>query len=707
MQATKNEAPVIKPADIFQGGGEMGALMRAYNWEQHPLGPPEGWPESLKNNIRLILHSGFPMFIWWSRELYMFHNDAYLPALGDKHPKALGASARQMWAEIWDDIGKVVTAILAGGQPFYAEALPLELQRKGFPEETYWTFSYSAVFDDQGAVAGIFCACQEVTATILGERRLKSLKEVSEQTMQIQSVEQAAALTCNLLTQNQKDLPFCLIYLLDPGAASASLLCQVGHLHPAAAPAFISFSDHQAPWPLATVLASGQMALVDCRGILVEAAPEPGSQQPSPVKRTAVLPIMRPGQHQLLGYFIAGISPRLEYNADYHGYHALLAGQIATSITSVQAREELARQQQYLRDIFLQAPVGIAILSGPEHRIALANPGICHIWGRRFEEVIGKTVVEGLPEVSSQGFIELLDQVYQTGEPYLAQDQAVDLDRNGERETVYLNFLYHPMRDTQGLINGVIAVAIDISEQVRYRRSVEALNEELLTTNADLDNFVYAASHDLKGPILNIEGLMEALLEYLPPETLASPAVRKVTDLIQGAVDRFKRTVSDLTDITKIQRQAGDDVGFISLSEVVSEVLLDFEGAIAAAGARVETSLAPEAVIRFSAKNLRSIIYNLVSNALKYRDPDRLPHIRIFTETGPDQVQLSVADNGLGLNLADQDKIFSMFKRLHDHVEGSGIGLYIVKRIVENAGGSIALSSTLGQGSTFRISFVR
>lgn len=705
MHLTNNDTPVRNTPDLFQGGGEMGALMRAFDWDRHPLGPPASWPESLKNNIRIILHSGFPMFLWWSEQLYMFHNDAYLPALGDKHPRALGASAPGMWAEIWEDIGKVVQDILQGGEPFYAENLLLVLERRGFPEETYWTFSYSAAFDDQGGVAGIFCACQEVTPTVLGERRLKSLREVSEQTTRIQGLAQAAQLTCNLLFQNKEDLPFCLIYLLDAGSTSATLLGQAGHLSPATAPSRIDFSWHQAPWPLATVQASRQMALVDCPSLELYTANVKGASQQ--IKQAAVLPIMRPGENQVIGFFISGISPRLAYTPDYRDYHTLLAGQIATSITSVQAREELARQQQYLRDIFQQAPVGIAILSGPEHRIALANPGVCHIWGRRFEEVIGKTVAEGLPEVSDQGFIELLDHVYQTGEPYIARELPVVLDRNGERETVFLNFLYHPMHDTQGGINGVIAVAIDISEQVRYRQSVEALNEELLSANADLDNFVYAASHDLKGPILNIEGLMEALLEYLPPETLASPAVTKVIGLIQAAVDRFKRTVSDLTEVTKIQRQAGDDVAHIALAEVVSEVLLDFESAILSAGARVETSVPPEAVIRFSAKNIRSILYNLVSNALKYRSPDRAPHIRISAEVSPDQVILAVADNGLGLNLADKEKIFTMFKRLHDHVEGSGIGLYIVKRIVENAGGSIALSSTLGQGSTFRITFRR
>jgi signal transduction histidine kinase len=154
----------------------------------------------------------------------------------------------------------------------------------------------------------------------------------------------------------------------------------------------------------------------------------------------------------------------------------------------------------------------------------------------------------------------------------------------------------------------VIAVAIDISEQVKYRQSVEALNEELLATNADLDNFVYAASHDLRAPISNIEGLMLALVDDLPVEVLESGAVKRVLGLMQSSVDRFKRTVTDLSDIAKLQRQAEDDVSYVDFAGTVAEVMLDFERSISESGALIETELAPDAAVHFSAKNMRSIV---------------------------------------------------------------------------------------------------
>ena len=690
---------------IFNGGGEVGALMRAFDWENHPLGSPENWPESLKNNIRLMINSGFPMFIWWSDDLFCFNNDAYIPALGKKYPEALGKPAAKVWAEIWHTLEDIVKDIQETGNSFYADSLLLYLERKGFSEETYWTFSYSPVFDDNGAYNGIFCACTEVTSTVFSERRLKSLKDVSEKLTQMHTLDQAGQLTCDILLENQHDVPFSMIYLLNGTATEATLIGKAGNCPADSAETTVFLAEADSGWRFAEVLAHKQPEIISLSTSQFNTDPEQGTNvHPT---QAVVLPVIRPGQEQVIGFFITGISPTQDYTSDYKGFHLLLANQIATSITSIQSREELARQQEYLQNIFQQAPVGICIVSLPDYVIDLANPGVGEIWGRKQEDVLGKPIVEALPEVVDQGIIELLDGVVNSGEPFIANELPLLLERNGELEQVYLNFIYHPMRDSQGFVSGVIAVAVDITQQVRYRLSIEALNEELLVANADLDNFVYAASHDLKAPISNIEGLMNALADYLPEETLRSETVKRVIELIEASVNRFKKAVTDLTEVAKIQRESGSDVASFNILEVVDEVLPDFESAIAENNAKVVKLLAPDAVIRFSAKNIRSVIYNLISNALKYRSPDRDPIIQIATEVLPEQVVLSVTDNGLGFDQADESKIFSMFKRLHDHVEGSGIGLYIVKKIVENAGGKIVVKSKIGEGSTFSIFFKR
>ncbi len=705
MSIDSDRLKVTVSQNIFLGGGEMGARMQAYNWEAHPLGNPDHWPQSLKSNIRLILNSAFPMFIWWSKDLYSFHNDAYLPALGKKHPEALGKSATEVWAEIWDQLQGIVENILKTGEAFYTEDLRLILERKGFAEETYWTFSYSAVYNDSGEVDGIFCACHEVTATVLGQRRLKVLKDISEAFNDVLTLEQACQSTCDILYRNNSaDLPFCIIYLLEGASREARRCGEAGGIPDAGAPAIIALDAQEMSWPLAQAQQSRQLVLVDLEQAGLGVA-DTSSTNRRP-RQAVVFPVFKPGQNKLLGYFISGVSPSLVYDADYENFHGLLTIQLANAIVGVQAREENLRQQKFLNDVFQQAPVGITIVRGPKYIIELANPGVCEIWRKKPEEVLGKPVLEALPEMQDQGIQQLLDDVYYTGKPYVNRELPLIFERNGKPEQVYVSFVYHPVRDIQGTVTGIIAVAIDINEQVNARHEIEAINRQLLATNADLDNFVYSASHDLKAPISNIEGLMVALVDQLSAETLKSETVKRLIDYIQSSVERFKKAVTDLSQVAKIQREAGEDIAHINISETIDEVRLDFENSIAESRARLDVHIDPEAAsLRLSNKNLRSIIYNLLSNALKYRAPDRHPYITISTKAEQDYIILSVADNGLGVDLTKEAKMFSMFKRLHDHVEGSGVGLYIVKRIVESAGGKIIVESKLGEGSVFNIYF--
>jgi PAS fold len=165
--------------DFLAGGGEMGALMRAKNWADTPLGPAEAWPQSLKTVVRILLTSRYQMWMGWGGELTFFYNDAYRPTLGVKHAWALGSSARDVWREIWPDIGPRIEHVLKNGEATWDEGLLLFLERSGYAEETYHTFSYSPLADDNGAVVGMLCVVMEETERIIGERRLFTLREVA------------------------------------------------------------------------------------------------------------------------------------------------------------------------------------------------------------------------------------------------------------------------------------------------------------------------------------------------------------------------------------------------------------------------------------------------------------------------------------------------------------------------------------------------
>ena len=192
----KNSAPAGASAprtDLFSGGGEMGELMRAYDWSATPLGPPETWSQSLRVVVRIMLTSRYAMWLAWGPELTFFCNDAYRPTLGVKQPWALGSPAHLVWAEIWKDIGPRIETVMASGVATYDEGLLLFLERSGYPEETYHTFSYSPVPDDSGAVGGMLCVVTEETERVLGERRLEFLRELGAELAGTSSEETVAA----------------------------------------------------------------------------------------------------------------------------------------------------------------------------------------------------------------------------------------------------------------------------------------------------------------------------------------------------------------------------------------------------------------------------------------------------------------------------------------------------------------------------------
>ncbi len=168
---------------FLAGGGEMGSMMRAHYWASTPLGPHEIWPQSLKTAVSLMLNSLYPMFIAWGSDQIFLYNDAYRPILGSKHPDALGRRFAVVWQEIWDDIEPIVAQAYAGQATFH-ENLHLVMERHGYPEDTWYTFSYSPVRDESGGVGGMFCACQETTATVLAERRLALENERLQQMFQ-------------------------------------------------------------------------------------------------------------------------------------------------------------------------------------------------------------------------------------------------------------------------------------------------------------------------------------------------------------------------------------------------------------------------------------------------------------------------------------------------------------------------------------------
>ena len=380
---------------------------------------------------------------------------------------------------------------------------------------------------------------------------------------------------------------------------------------------------------------------------------------------------------------------------------------VTDQVLARQNAEQLARkveEQAQTFDRTLTALQDFVYTFDTQSRFTYANQPLLDLLGISLDEIVGKSFHElPYPQELADTLRAHVAQVVTTGQPLT--DETPYTSPTGK--SGYYEYIFKPIFDQQQQVVLVAGSTRDITDRKQSEEALRLKNEELIRTNVDLDNFIYTASHDLKAPISNIEALLTALLRTLPAESRANPRTQRITSMMQESVERFKRTIANLTEIVKLQKENSGAVVSVNLSEVVREVRLDLESMIRSSGVELIVKINDELSVQFSEKNLRSVVYNLLSNAIKYCSPDRVPHVLIESESQPEYHVLTVQDNGLGMETGRLDQLFTMFKRFHDHVEGTGIGLYMVKKMVENAAGKIEVDSQLNKGSTFRVYFRR
>ncbi len=336
-------------AAVLQGGGEMGERMRAIDWSRTVLGPVATWPLSLRTCVRIVLTSRQPMFVWWGNDLINLYNDAYKTIVGGKHPQALGQPARVVWREIWEDIGPLAEAAMRRNEGAYEQARRLIMERNGYEEETYYTFSYSPVPGDEGGVGGIICANTDDTEKIIGARQVRLLRDLAARTGDARSAETACARTAESLATNPLDVPFALLYLTDEDRRSAHLVARSGiDLGHAAAPATIALDDGGV-WPLAQALRSAAPIVVAPPPTLHD--PLPTGAWHRPPQRIAIVGISSTGDRRRAAILVAGLSPHRLFDESYRGFVDLIAGQIAAALTGADAYQLQRRRAEELAEI--------------------------------------------------------------------------------------------------------------------------------------------------------------------------------------------------------------------------------------------------------------------------------------------------------------------------------------------------------------------
>ncbi|MDX5345882.1 MAG: PAS domain-containing sensor histidine kinase [Hymenobacteraceae bacterium] len=258
-----------------------------------------------------------------------------------------------------------------------------------------------------------------------------------------------------------------------------------------------------------------------------------------------------------------------------------------------------------------------------------------------------------------------------------------------------------PMRDEEGNIVKWFGTCTDIEEQKQAKEKLLQKNDELKKTNEDLDSFVYTASHDLKLPIINMAGIFNELARTAD---FKDPEADRLVGMFNKSLAQIQNTISDLSEIVKIKQNAQDQREMVDLAALTEEVKLSIRDMIDNSGADIRYDFSEMPGLLFSRQNLKSIFYNLISNAIKYSSPERRPEVRISTHKKNGYLLLKISDNGIGINMnKHKKKMFQMFRRFHNHVSGSGLGLYIVNRIIQNNSGHIEVDSKENVGTTFRI----
>ncbi len=336
--------------DIFAGGGDMGGRMRAFDWSLTPLGDVSEWPQSLKTVVHVLLTSRFAMWMSWGPDLTFLYNDAYARmTLGKKHPWALGKPSREVWAEIWGDIGPRIRKVLATGEATWDEALLLFLERSGYREETYHTFSYSPLTGDDNRIAGHLCVVSEDTERVVGERRLATLRSLAAELSMTSTEEDVMSAISRSLGQNTRDLPFTLTYIFSDNGKHARLACGTGvdANHPAAQP-MIDINSGNATWPIAELRLKSCIR-VDNLGAVLGSLPTGSWQEPP--KSALVAPIASQTQGLPAGFIIAALNPYRQLDASYSGFIDLIAGQIAGSLATARAYEQERKRAEALAEL--------------------------------------------------------------------------------------------------------------------------------------------------------------------------------------------------------------------------------------------------------------------------------------------------------------------------------------------------------------------
>ena len=433
---------------FLSGGGDMGMLIREKDWKTTPLGDPQDWPQSLRTMVSMIMDNPFGMYIAWGKEYTQIYNDSYRPILGsNKHPYALGASTRETFSEIWHIIEEMFDGVMQG-TPVGFPDLMLPLNRNGFVEECYFDFSYSPIRKENGEVGGVLVTVIETT----GKKKVEDALKLSEERFRTM-----ADNIPNLAWMANADG---WIYWYN----------QKWHEYTGTTPKQMEGWGWQSvhdPKELPSVLIKWNESILTGHPFEM-IFPLKSANGEFRQFLTRVLPVKN-NENEIIHWFGTN-----------------------TDITAQkEIEEELKLSEGRFRIMVEQAPVGICVLRSKDFIVEVANPRILEIWGKDAQQMMNNPIFEGLPDAAGQGFETLLKDVFTTGKPFIGNEYPLFVQRNGKIENLFVNFVYEPLYDTGNKIDGVIAVAIEVTEQVIAKQKIKENADKLQTVLESLPQMAW------------------------------------------------------------------------------------------------------------------------------------------------------------------------------------------------------------------------
>ena len=437
MQAKKIDT--INDFSFLNKSGEVSELIKSIDWAKNPLGEVKYWPVSLRTTLSIIMHSKFPMFLFWGKDLICFYNDAYRPSLGNtgKHPSAMGQKAKDCWNEIWEFLEPILKNILSGEESALHEDELVPIFRNDKTEDVYWTFCHSLVNDDNGNPAGVFLTCSETSTKIKIIRDSKNELEFAINAAELGTWELNP--TTNIITMNGRMKDW---FGLKENT-NIDLLSMID---------IIDEKDKELVSE--TIKKSFEFSSGGAFNIDYKIINNLTKQER-----------------------VVRSKGKVFFNDKQEPY--LFSGILQDITQEMISRQALIDSENNFKKLVERAPVAICVLKGPEFIITVANTVVLNSWNKTKEEVINKPIFSVVPESYKQGFEKILSQVYTTGERKIIEELPLIPFNNRTQEILYFNLVYEAILDKYGKIDGIMGVAINVTEQVNSRRKIEDAEERL------------------------------------------------------------------------------------------------------------------------------------------------------------------------------------------------------------------------------------